>query len=278
MSGCTFRVARLEDVARMLEWAAREGWNPGLDDAAAFHRSDPNGFFIAEIADEPVASISIVNHSNAFAFLGFYICRPEWRGKGIGQALWQHAMAHAGRRTVGLDGVAAQEANYARSGFLRTGATVRYEGRLDALRDQRIRALCPEDIDEIVRLDAEAGGVERQTFLRAWLSGTETRHTCILGAEGRIDGFATIRMCRDGAKIGPLVAPTTEAALALAQAAVAQFPDQRTIIDVPSSNTGLTAALRTRGFHETFATARMYRGLPPRMSAQLQAIATMELG
>ena len=278
MNGRVFRTANLDDVERMVDWAAREGWNPGLDDAAAFHRSDPGGFFVAEAGGEPVASISVVNHSDTFAFLGFYICRPEWRGAGIGLALWRHALAHAGGRTVGLDGVAAQEANYARSGFARTGASVRHEGRLDARDDPRIRPLRAEDIDAVLRLDTEAGGVARPAFLRAWVAGTETRRTVVLGSEGRAAGFATVRMCRDGVKIGPVIAPTAADALALAEAAVAQFPGERTIIDVPSSNTDLTAALRDRGFRETFATARMYRGTPPHVSARLQAIATMELG
>lgn len=278
MNGYAFRTASLEDVERMLDWAAEEGWNPGLDDAAPFHASDPEGFFVALVGGEPVASISVVNHSDAFAFLGFYICRPEWRGQGIGHALWRHAMAHAGGRTIGLDGVAAQEPNYARSGFARTGATVRHEGRLDARTDPRIRSLRAGDLATIERLDAEAGGVVRASFLRAWIADGAARQTLVLDAEGRARGFATIRTCRDGVKIGPVVAPTPADALALAQAAVAHLPADRAIIDVPSSNPALAAALRERGFRETFATARMYRGTPPVVSPSLQAIATMELG
>lgn len=31
-------------VARALEWAAAEGWNPGQNDAATFFQIDPGGF------------------------------------------------------------------------------------------------------------------------------------------------------------------------------------------------------------------------------------------
>lgn len=113
MKGLVLRTASIAEVKMMLDWAAGEGWNPGLDDASVFHATDPEGFFIAERDGTPVASISVVNHTDDFAFLGFYICRPECRGQGIGLGLWHHALAHAGPRTVGLDGVAAQEANYA---------------------------------------------------------------------------------------------------------------------------------------------------------------------
>ena len=31
------------EVETAIDWAAREGWNPGLSDAACFHAIDPNG-------------------------------------------------------------------------------------------------------------------------------------------------------------------------------------------------------------------------------------------
>lgn len=58
-----YRNASLAEVALMLDWDAAEGWNPGLDDAAAFHAADPDGFFLALEDDVPVASISVVNHT-----------------------------------------------------------------------------------------------------------------------------------------------------------------------------------------------------------------------
>ena len=82
------RRARKDEIGLILDWAAAEGWNPGLDDAAAFFAADPQGFFIAENDGEPIAAISVVNHSERFAFLGLYLCLRNWRGRGIGYALW----------------------------------------------------------------------------------------------------------------------------------------------------------------------------------------------
>ena len=75
------RNATLAEVELMLSWAIEEGWNAGADDAVAFYAGDPEGFFVAEVDGAPVASISVVNHTDDFAFLGLYICRPEHRGK-----------------------------------------------------------------------------------------------------------------------------------------------------------------------------------------------------
>lgn len=38
-----------EEIALAVDWAAREGWNPGLHDAACFYAADPKGFFLARL-------------------------------------------------------------------------------------------------------------------------------------------------------------------------------------------------------------------------------------
>ncbi|MHA3976516.1 GNAT family N-acetyltransferase [Halovulum sp. GXIMD14794] len=274
MTEATFRTATLSEVAEMLDWAAAEGWNPGLEDAAAFHASDPDGFFIAEVAGKAVAAISVVNHSDDFAFLGLYLCQPAYRGQGIGFALWSHALAHAGTRTVGLDGVPAQEANYAKSGFVRTGRTRRMCGTLPFF-ECPAREVTPGDLPALAALDLRANGFSRLRFLAEWARPTETRRTVLL-EDGT--GFATARLCREGCKIGPIVAPSAEDALALAIAATSLLDQSQAIVDVPEDSAQFAQLLEDRGFQETFATARMYRGPAPKTGTTLQAIATMELG
>ena len=267
------------DLDLAIDWAAGEGWNPGLEDAAAFWAADPDGFFVTERDGAPIAAISVVNLDPGFAFLGLYICRPEWRGQGIGMALWQHALRHAGNRTIGLDGVAAQQANYAKSGFARTGATRRLEGTVGHEDSADIRMMTPADLPALLALDERANGYARPTFLTGWVAPLETRRTLVLeGADGPA-GFATIRRCRSGAKIGPVVAPDADAALRLIRAAAGLFPDTGpVIVDVPDSNKALGQRLAEAGMVETFATARMYKGTPPPATALLHAPATLELG
>ena len=90
----------LADLETALDWAAAEGWNPGLDDAEAFLAADPGGFLMGRVDGEPVASISAVRHSAGFGFLGLYICRPEHRGRGLGWQMWQAAMARLRHRSA----------------------------------------------------------------------------------------------------------------------------------------------------------------------------------
>lgn len=120
--------ATLDDWAVIGGWAAEEGWNPGLADARSFFAQDPDGFFIGRVDGEPVSAISVVNYGDDYAFLGFYLVRPDLRGRGYGIATWKAGLAHAGGRTVGLDGVPAQQDNYRKSGFELSHTTVRYAG------------------------------------------------------------------------------------------------------------------------------------------------------
>lgn len=273
------RMRRAElDVA--LDWAAEEGWNPGSEDADAFWAADPGGFFVAEAQGAPVAAISVVRHGPDFAFLGLYLCRPSHRGRGIGLALWRHGLAHAGGRVVGLDGVPEQQENYARSGFRRAGETVRHVGTLRPARLGGIREASAGDVDGLVALEAAASGARKPAYMAAWFAGAPRRRTLVRERDGEPTCAVTVRSCRSGAKIGPLVAPDAACALVMARAAAACVPGPHSI-DVPQEGAAFGAMLRADGLAPTFRTARMYLGapVPPGTgTAKLFAVASLELG
>ncbi|MDM0022149.1 GNAT family N-acetyltransferase [Variovorax saccharolyticus] len=115
---CSIRTMSRDEVAMTIEWAADEGWNPGLHDAACFHAADPDGFLVAECDGKAVGCISAVSYAGRFGFIGLYIVRPGWRGRGIGLRLWTAGMQRLSGQVVGLDGVPAQQDNYRKSGFV----------------------------------------------------------------------------------------------------------------------------------------------------------------
>jgi GNAT superfamily N-acetyltransferase len=122
------RVMEPQDVALAIEWAAAEGWNPGHADSACFAKVDPQGLLLGELDGKAATTISTVNYDARFAFLGFYIVRPDLRGRGLGLRAWNAAIAHAGQRTIGLDGVVAQQENYKKSGFVLAYRNIRFGG------------------------------------------------------------------------------------------------------------------------------------------------------
>ncbi|WP_242482612.1 GNAT family N-acetyltransferase [Thiocystis violacea] len=57
----TIRAMTRPELDTLIEWAAAEGWNPGLNDAQIFWDTDPEGFIV----------------------------RPDHRSQGLGRQLWQ---------------------------------------------------------------------------------------------------------------------------------------------------------------------------------------------
>src|SRR5690606_28607964 len=112
----SIRTMNPAEVTLAVDWAAAEGWNPGLADDRAFAATDRGGFLVGLLDEVPVASISAVSYGDAFGFIGFYIVRPERRGQGYGWRLWQAAMRRLEGLPTGLDGVVAQQDNYRKCG------------------------------------------------------------------------------------------------------------------------------------------------------------------
>lgn len=273
----TIRTMTLSDLEMALGWARDEGWNPGLDDASAFFAADPQGFFLAEVDGRPAAAISVVNHDAANAFLGLYICRPEFRGQGHGFALWQAALRHAGTRSVGLDGVPDQQENYAHSGFARLGRTIRYRGTC-APGTAPIRAATKNDLPALIAADGRAAGHPRPAYATAWLTDTPTRQTRVLERDGTLAGFATFRRCHEGVKIGPLHAETAADAQALLGACPPGFPAAPLFVDVPEGS-ALRGLVEGLGFEPVFETARMVRSTAPEAHPPAyHGVMTLELG
>ena len=153
-----------------LEWAAAEGWNPGLHDAECFYAADPGGFFLGEFAgSEPIGCVSAVAYDKHYGFLGFYIVKPQYRGRGFGLRLWDAAIAYLGGRNVGLDGVVAQQRNYRKSGFKLAYRNIRHQGEGGEAEPSGLLDLSSLAFDEIARYDGTVFPAARPSFLRRWV-------------------------------------------------------------------------------------------------------------
>lgn len=270
----------LPELEMVLEWAASEGWNPGLSDASSFHAADPGGFLLGTLDGEPVASIFAVRYGSGFGFIGGYIVRPAFRGKGYGIQMWRAGMALLEGRNVALDGVPAQQANYARSGFRLAHRNIRYEGQGSAMpAPSRVLPLGSQDIEELVACDRAFFPDHREAFMRRWL---QQLGSVMLGVRdgGTLLGYAVLRPCRNGFKVGPLCAESPEVADELLQALRGRVPEDEPIfLDVPEPNAAAVALAERHGMHACFETARMYTGADPGLPlARQYGITTFELG
>ena len=274
------RAMRPEEIAIAADWAAAEGWNPGLADAACFATVDPEGFFIGELDGAPAATISCVNYDARFAFLGFYIVRPDLRGRGYGLRIWNAAIAHARARTIGLDGVVAQQENYRKSGFQFAYANIRYGGTVASAPDAPAGIVPLADLPfaTVEMDDATVFPASRTAFLRAWINARGHVGRALM-RDGNLAAWGVIRPCRSGRRIGPLMADDRAAAEAVFAALIAAAGPGDVLLDVPSVNADAVTLAQAHGLAPVFETARMYTGaIRPIRLARVFGVTTFELG
>lgn len=264
-----------------IEWAAAEGWNPGLGDADSFYAADPNGFFIGELDNKPIATISAVKYGDTFGFIGFYIVKPEYRGKGYGLKIWNAGTKYLKGRNIGLDGVIARQENYKKSGFKFAYRNIRYEGVIGGISpgNFEIKKLSAFPFEMVDSYDREFFPANRTIFINSWIRQPASNALGIL-QNGKLAGYGVIRKCRTGYKIGPLLANNPELAESLFLALNANITGSAPIyLDTPEVNQYAVALAEHYNMKPMFETARMYTGVKPDIPLnRLYGVTSFELG
>lgn len=279
----TFEIAvgSADDVQRMAQWAADEGWNPGNTDSQAFFVADPGAFLIGRLDGKPVVCISVVKYGQGFGFLGFYIARPEVRGKGYGIQVWHAGMERLVGRNVGLDGVVAQQGNYRKSGFRSAWNNIRQEGPpASAPPPAGVSLLDARSVafDKLAAYDRRFFPEARDSFLASWISLPE-RAAMVAVCDGELAGFAVMRACQAASRVGPLFAGSSDIAAALVSALAAKTGATAVAIDMPDINKPAMTLAERIGLKPSFETARMYTGPDPKVDySGIYGVTSLELG
>jgi len=276
----TIKTMSRKEVNIAIEWAAAEGWNPGLHDAECYFTADPNGFLIGLIDDEPIATISVIKYGDSFGFIGFYIVRPEYRGKGYGIQIWNAGLKYLEGRNIGLDGVVAQQDNYKKSGFKLAYRNIRYEGIGGcSLPDSEIVQLSTLPFETIDSYDRPFFSENRSRFVCSWINQPEC-HSLGIMQNGKLSGYGVIRECRVGYKIGPLFADDPEIAESLFLALKSKVKSTDPVfLDIPEVNQSAVALAERHNMKVSFETARMYSvEMPDIPINRLFGVTSFEIG
>lgn len=281
-----YRQATRAELDTAIEWAAAEGWNPGLHDADAYWATDPDGFVCAEEDGEVIATGSIVSYAGAFGFMGFFIVRPDRRGHGIGRDFWRWRKETLRARllpgaAIGMDGVFAMQPFYARGGFVFSHRNLRMAGTGRAAPANTLHGLpnlTALPYEALAAYDRVHFGFSRDAFLRRWIAPAGGRALGVWNGQ-RVEGYGVVRPCRSGFKIGPLFADSAILAERLFIALADCAAGQPVFLDTPENNpTALDLAAR-HGLTESFGCARMYQGPAPILPwANIYSVSSFELG
>lgn len=274
----TFRSLTSSEVATAIEWAANEGWNPGLHDAEIFYQTDPSGFYGAEIQGELAGTFSIVRYSDDFAFGGLYILNPALRGQGFGLQMQQYALDLARSMNLGIDGVFAMQERYRQVGFTYAYRNIRYAGTGGGSAPSNLVPIDQIPFDEVIAYDTDHFPAPRSRFLEVFLSQHDA--TALAAVDrGGITGYGVIRRCRVGHKIGPLFADSAAVAEDLFCGLAATVPGEEIFLDVPEPNRRAVTLASAHQMTPVFGTARMYtRSIPELPLHEIFGVSTFELG
>ena len=282
------RMGSISEAKFAINMARSELWNPGLYDAESFFAADPNGFWIGILDGKPISCLSTVRYGDNYGFLGLYIVKPKYRKRNYGIRIWNEGLKYLEGRDIGLDGVLQQEGDYARSGFVTAYYNARYEGKADGgeneISDPRIIELSKIKFEDLVAYDELQFPAPRSAFLNSWIHQPQSTALGLV-EHGKIKGYAVMRKCFVGYKIGPLFADDERIAEVLFQALNCRArKGMKIFLDVPGEiqNPAVTALALRHGMHIEFETARMYRmAHPGRIKLPLErwfGITRFELG
>lgn len=273
-----------QEFETAVEWAAAEGWNPGLHDTDIFWTTDPDGFVGAELDGDLVGTGSIVSYDGEYGFMGFFIVRPDLRGSGIGTKLWFHRRDLLKSRlkqgaAIGMDGVFDMQHWYAKGGFEFSHRNLRMEGvGVASSPDPAVVDLSSLPFEEIAAIDLRYFGCARVTFLKGWISLPDSQALAFL-RDDKLAGYGVVRRCREGCKIGPLFAEDAEVAESLFVSLSAFGEGGPIWLDIPENNPEAIALAARHSMKEVFGCAQMYFGPAPTLPwSQIFGITTFELG
>ncbi|MDD5129307.1 MAG: GNAT family N-acetyltransferase [Candidatus Omnitrophica bacterium] len=270
-----------QEIAEIaIEWAAKEGWNPGLDDAACFYAADQQGFLIGELDGQPVAVISAVVYDNRFSFMGFYIVKPEFRGRGYGMQVWRAALDYLGSRNIGGDGVLERIKDYETQGFRAYYKNRRYQGLGSGRAGSAgLIEIQKVDFEKLVSYDDAVFPAKRHQFLKCWIGRPQTKGYALLNGE-KLSGYGVIRPCYKGYKIGPLFADNAETAEKIFNALRGEILlNQEFFLDIPETNPEAINLAEKYGMKVVFETARIYsKFLPATPLEKVYGVTSFELG
>jgi GNAT superfamily N-acetyltransferase len=283
------RLMTRSEVDELIGWAAREGWNPGLHDAELFWATDSEAFIAADLDGEWIGSGAITSYNGEFGFMGFFIVRPEYRGRGLGNALWharrERLLARLGLgASIGLDGVFAMQSFYEKGGFVFSHRNMRFRAEIPARPatsqddTKGVISLAAFPFEQVIDYDRTCFPVRRPTFLKGWISQPDA---LALGCQrhGKLSGYGVVRRCGEGCKIGPLFAEDALVAEAL-YLHLAEFAAGGPLfLDAPENNAAAIDLVHKHRMIEVFGCARMYLGPPPVVAHErVFGVTTLELG
>jgi predicted N-acetyltransferase YhbS len=259
------------DLPLGLRLTAQAGWNQTVADWRGFLWLAPDGCFVAE-RDGGAVGTTVCILLGKVAWLAMVLVDTAMRGRGIGTALVQHALAFAdarGAASVRLDATPLGRPIYEKLGFSEDFLLRRYEGSPPpSCFPVLTRMLGPDDWSEVLSLDRLVTGMDREPVLRRLYHGRPTAFRVYRSDKGLL-GFVVWRWGANADFVGPCVAASPADGELLLRDSFRDRAGRRLIIDVPENNHRAVSCMSVFGLAFQRPLLRMTRGEPVREDLSL---------
>ena len=255
-----------DDISDFLSLATEEGWISDAWELEFLRTTFPAGCLVCRNEGIPVAFLTSIKYGRS-GWIGNLLVRKEWRGQGLGSALFERAMEvldEAGTKTIWLTASESGRPIYERQGFLAVDKVHRWQSNGTILAENT-----ESNFSGILALDESGWGDNREVLLRATIDRGST--SFLPG------GFLTRQMWGDTIQIGPWSSDDPKIAQELLANSFRPTTDgPRVFLDVPAGNRKATKLLIGAGFSIQSSTTLMYRGeKPDYMPERIYALASM---
>ena len=237
------------DYTRSLKWAH------GVMDDELYWVSDSKpgaGMYVGRLNGQPITAVGMFQHNESYAFIGFYFCKEQHRGKGYGFKTWKVAKASlSSKLNFGLDAEEPTVHMYEREGFKRAWDIILYAfsvlsalevyGNSLAIPERVTIKLCADvSFQKLKSYTEDVIGFtfDRSSILEKWISLPTHTALAAVTESGDIVGFAAIReailLGEVIYRLSPLLADNSHIArVLLKELAKTVNPERRFMLSVP---------------------------------------------
>jgi GNAT superfamily N-acetyltransferase len=253
------------DIELGMRLKSAAGWNQLPADWRRMIAFQPDGCFLAEWNRTPVGTTVAVVFGPV-AWLAMVLVDETYRGRGIGQALVEHALQFVdarGATSVRLDATPLGQPLYERLGFVAQFELTRFAGRVAIQSENRKGADGLSDDksilrEQIVALDERVTHTQRGKFLSR-LMDEQPAGTRVVVSGGEFAGYLLFRPGSQATQIGPCIADEAAGPLLIADA-VQGLEGKQVYVDIPAQNSAASEMARAASLAAARTLVRMCRG------------------
>ncbi len=237
------------------------GWNQTPNDWQLILDQNSGNNWVAVDKNMVIGTVTSINYSNKFEWIGMMLVDSNHQRKGIGQKLMEKVIEQSSTDCLRLDATEMGKKLYDKLGFIPDGTIHRYVRSAGDQKKTRYRELpknmhsiSSENLEMVFQFDNDQIGTDRSKILtRIYRRGVGF----CLKSENRVKGYVLGRSGERYFQLGPLMAKAPILARTLLQTMLYKGGGDPIIIDLINHDQQIINFLQENGFDKQRSLVRM---------------------